>query len=184
MKKLYIFDCYGVVINEIGNIWAKNHNISGEKYKKWRKIADKGDLGKIDEIDVNKLASEISKQNNEELSKEWMEIAGVNLDVIETIRKLHCQGAGVVMLSNTDKRIHAFLDKLGVSDIFDEKFLSYELGMKKPELEVFQYVLDKMNAKTKDTCFIDDNEINLRAAEKLGIKSVLYPSKEFSEIIK
>lgn len=183
MKKLYIFDCFGVVLNEVGNVWASNHNIKGSKYNKWRKIATLGDLGKIDKNDVYKLSGQLAGQSGKEFEKEWTEIVTVNSDVVQTIHKLRPLGIKVVLLSNASNFIDDLLRKSGVDDIWDEKFLSYKLGIKKPDPEIFLYVLEKMNTKPEDACFIDDNEINVVAAKKIGIEGVLYPSEEFSKII-
>ena len=185
MKKLYIFDCYGVVVNEVGNDWAARHGIKNdsEKYTKWRKIADQSDLGEISKDEVYQKTSKLANQTPQEFEREWTDSVKVNKDVIETIKKLRKADIKVVMLSNTSSFIQDFLEKVGADGIWDKKFLSYELGIKKPDPKIFQYVLDEMNIRAEDVCFIDDNEINLRSAETLGIQTVLYPSEEFSKII-
>jgi len=183
MKKLYIFDCYGVVINEVGDDWLDRHHVSNDIYKKWRKIADEGDVGNIDENELSIKSGELINQKPEDFKNEWHKSVKKNLDVVQTIKGLRKSGAKVVMLSNTSSFVNDFLKKVDVDNIWDEKFFSYEIGIKKPDPRIFLYVLNKMKVEAKNACFIDDNEVNTKAAENLGIDSIIYPSKKFSEIL-
>lgn len=185
MKKLYIFDCFGVVVSEAPDIWAENHGIiEGEEiYEKWREIAAKDDLGEINVEELYQQNGELSGQKPEEVEREWMDNIIVNPDVVEVIKKLRKTGAKVVMLSNTGANIYDYLQKVGAEDIWDELFLSYQMKIKKPDPKAFLHVLEKMKVNPGDACFIDDREVNVRAAEKLGIEGVLYPSKKFEELV-
>lgn len=58
---------------------------------------------------------------------------------------------------------HAFTHK------FDRLFLSYQMGMRKPNANYFEHVLEKMEAVPEEVLFIDDTPANLVAAEALGI---------------
>lgn len=178
-----MFDCFGVVLSDVSEIWAKNHGIVGEEYKNWRKVADQNDLGEIGKKELYQQLGNFSGQTSYESEDEWRRILKVNVDVVRVARELRSCGAKVVMLSNTGDFIEGYLEKFGVNDIWDEKFLSYELGMKKPDPEIFQYALDKMGFEPQDAYFIDDREENVEAAKRLGIKGILYPSAEFDELI-
>ncbi|MHA1689699.1 MAG: HAD-IA family hydrolase [Promethearchaeota archaeon] len=66
--------------------------------------------------------------------------------------------------------MHAKSNELkGFFELFDHVFLSYELSMRKPEIEKYKYVLKKLNAKPEECIFIDDKLVNLVPARKLGI---------------
>ncbi len=81
-----------------------------------------------------------------------------------------------ILLSNTNemhidhvKETVPFYDDF--KDQFDRFYLSHKMGMRKPELEIYQWVLnqDKINA---DEClFIDDTLENIQAARELGINT-------------
>jgi putative hydrolase of the HAD superfamily len=52
---------------------------------------------------------------------------------------------------------------------FDVFYLSHEINLRKPNADIYQFVLSENNL-TPDTClFIDDTEENTKAASKLGI---------------
>jgi putative hydrolase of the HAD superfamily len=53
--------------------------------------------------------------------------------------------------------------------MFDQSYLSYEFGYRKPDKEAFRYVLDNAGLNPSETVFIDDLSTNVEAASKLGI---------------
>jgi HAD superfamily hydrolase (TIGR01509 family) len=57
---------------------------------------------------------------------------------------------------------------------FDQKFLSYKLGMQKPSKAIFNYTLKKLKVKPGEALFIDDKEANLRVARELGINCIQF----------
>jgi HAD superfamily hydrolase (TIGR01509 family) len=62
---------------------------------------------------------------------------------------------------------------------FDSIFRSYEQGFRKPNRESYDNLLTKINAVTNPSSvvFIDDAEMNVSAAQQLGINGVLYQFK-------
>ncbi|MDI3527421.1 MAG: glucose-phosphatase [Tenuifilum sp.] len=59
-----------------------------------------------------------------------------------------------------------------LKDYFDKLYLSFELGMRKPQPEIFQRVLDENRIDPKETLFIDDTLEHIAAAKKLGINAI------------
>jgi len=51
-------------------------------------------------------------------------------------------------------------------------FLSYKIGMRKPNYDIFLYALDRINIKPENALFIDDAYQNIIAARSLGIQTV------------
>lgn len=58
-----------------------------------------------------------------------------------------------------------------VENFFERTYLSYEMGMAKPDPAIFKQVLADANIEAKETFFIDDLEENCKAAQELGIKT-------------
>lgn len=62
---------------------------------------------------------------------------------------------------------------------FESFCLSHELKMRKPEPQIFQYMLEHFNLQPSETFFVDDNLENTQAAARLGIRVWhLIPEKE------
>jgi len=81
------------------------------------------------------------------------------------------------LLTNTDCiHISHFEEQVGVSfysdfyQCFEQVFYSYEMGMRKPDPNIFTSILNKHNLSPKTTLFIDDKKQNTDAAAQLGIK--------------
>lgn len=56
-----------------------------------------------------------------------------------------------------------------VEDYFEKTYLSYEMHMIKPEPDIFKAVLEDAGIEPQETLFIDDADINCKAAQELGI---------------
>lgn len=54
---------------------------------------------------------------------------------------------------------------------FEQFYLSHEIQLRKPDLEIFQFVLEQNKLTPQETLFIDDTSENTGAAKKLGIKT-------------
>ncbi|MEU3910330.1 HAD-IA family hydrolase [Streptomyces sp. NPDC029721] len=56
---------------------------------------------------------------------------------------------------------------------FDAVVLSADVGVRKPDPAIFQIVLDRLGASADECLFIDDSEMNLEAAARLGFTPLL-----------
>jgi len=60
-----------------------------------------------------------------------------------------------------------------LSDLFEKAYYSHRIGLRKPDKEIYNLVLNQNNLKPKETLFIDDSEPNIKSAKTLGINSIL-----------
>lgn len=114
---------------------------------------------------------------------------GLLLDIdparIELIKQLSTQYR-LFVLSNTSSIHVVQVEKIlqrcsGVShftDIFEKVFLSYEMGKVKPNVDIYEQVLQEANLVAQETLFLDDMLANLEGAQILGIqtKQIIPPS--------
>ncbi len=62
---------------------------------------------------------------------------------------------------------------------FEQFYLSHEVGMRKPNKEIFEFVLDNNELVAEETLFIDDTKENIDAANALNINTWhLIPGKD------
>jgi HAD superfamily hydrolase (TIGR01509 family) len=52
---------------------------------------------------------------------------------------------------------------------FDAFYLSHEINLRKPNRNIFDYVLNENNINANECLFIDDNKANCETASLLGI---------------
>jgi len=54
---------------------------------------------------------------------------------------------------------------------FEKFYLSFEMNLRKPEADIFQYVLDQNQLVANETLFIDDTQEHVVSAKSLGIET-------------
>jgi 2-haloacid dehalogenase len=59
---------------------------------------------------------------------------------------------------------------------FDGRVVSGEEKMRKPFPEFYQLLLDRFGLNVEETLFIDDNTRNAKAAEAMGLKTIIFKS--------
>jgi epoxide hydrolase-like predicted phosphatase len=104
-----------------------------------------------------------------------------NNNVLDFIKKMrNSKKYKIYALSNTNA-IHIrylFLNKIDLTEYFDDTFYSYDLGLAKPDLKVYRLVLEIIKSKPEECLFIDDNTINVKAAEKVGMKGLIFKNEK------
>lgn len=90
----------------------------------------------------------------------------------------------LILLSNTNE-IHIdwiiknvpFFENF--KNCFDAFYLSHEINLRKPDANIYEFVLEKHNLSPETCLFIDDTKENTEAASAMGIQTWnLNPSKE------
>jgi HAD superfamily hydrolase (TIGR01509 family) len=59
-----------------------------------------------------------------------------------------------------------------MQQMFEKEYYSCKMGMRKPDAEIFQYVIDENKLDTSSTLFIDDIGHNIKGAESIGIQTL------------
>lgn len=55
---------------------------------------------------------------------------------------------------------------------FSKAYYSHEMGMRKPDADGFEYILQQNNLKPEETLFIDDTVANINTAKALGFQTI------------
>ena len=59
---------------------------------------------------------------------------------------------------------------------FDGVYFSHLIRLRKPERDIYEYVLADAEIRAEESVFFDDLEINIDAARKTGIQAFLHPA--------
>ena len=142
---------------------------------------------KLDEdaITDDEFKTEICSFLPERLQSKAIEIYDnwyFNLPLIEgmyeVLSNLKKEGKNLYLLSNISRlfanNYHKNPDVLRILDLFDGYVFSGEIGLVKPNAEIYDYITQKYNLSKNETLFIDDNELNIKGAENFGIKGYLF----------
>ena len=82
----------------------------------------------------------------------------------------------LLLLSNTNEIHYACFGKEceELFGLFNKLYLSFQIGLRKPKTNIFKHVLNDSALNPNECLFIDDSEINIIGAEKVGISAVLF----------
>lgn len=95
------------------------------------------------------------------------------------IRSLKQNGYRVYILSNY--AAHTYRETIAELDFLndaDGAVFSYQVHSIKPEPEIYQALLEKYDLLAEECIFVDDRPDNIEAAEKQGIKGIVFQSCE------
>jgi len=104
-------------------------------------------------------------------SRSWSHPAPV---MPEWARDLRAAGLRTALLSNMPGPVRDYV--LGCSWLpdFDARVFSCDVGVCKPEVEMYRQCLETLGAEPAHVLFFDDREPNVRAAQALGLHAVLF----------
>jgi glucose-1-phosphatase len=88
-----------------------------------------------------------------------------NLFVLSNTNKTH-----IDWVHNDLKNNHNIVDY--ETNFFKKVYYSHEINLRKPNVEIYEYVLRDANLVAEETLFIDDNFDNIEAAKTLNIQTI------------
>ena len=131
-------------------------------------------------ISSNQFLKALQKETNNaniiQVEQAWnamlLDLPEERLQLIKKLKDNH----NIYLLSNTNAiHINAFKEQLGdkkwlaFCELFDKMYLSHELGLRKPDVKIFEYILKEQKLKAEEVFFIDDSPQHIAGAKKLGI---------------
>lgn len=96
-------------------------------------------------------------------------------DMNGLVHRARKKGIKTALLSNSWGNTYP---RHGWDDMFDEVVISGEVGMRKPDAEIYHHTLDLLKVKPEESVFVDDLAHNIKAAADLGIIGVLHVDYE------
>jgi putative hydrolase of the HAD superfamily len=152
-------------------LWEKNRgafdrgDVTAEAY--WTALAEDAGRG----IDAGRLA---------QVCKWDVEMWGnANVRMVKWLGQLRHAGIKTALLSNIHPAMISYLrENFDWLELFDFQTLSAEVRLIKPDPAIYEYTLRGLGVRAEETLFVDDREINVEAARKLGIHALRFRSVE------
>jgi HAD superfamily hydrolase (TIGR01509 family) len=95
--------------------------------------------------------------------------------LIEFLNSVRARGMQLWCLSNDVSEWSSKLRKrFGLDQFFQGFVISGNVGVHKPDPAIYQCLLDKAGIKSSEAVFVDDRLRNVRAADAMGISSILF----------
>jgi len=182
MIKAVIFDWGGVIAPNSNGGWlgvlAHMLDTTIEDLLPHWHAAGYGDLsrGTIDEAEFFHLFEvSLGRALPDDVSQIWIDGSAFTPwpEMIAFIQKLKDEHFKVGLLSNTVRPMSIAAIQKGLYKGFEPLILSDVVGSVKPELPIYQQVLNKLQLSANECVYIDDLPKNLEPAKELGMVTVL-----------
>ncbi|MBC2856710.1 MAG: HAD family phosphatase [Cetobacterium sp.] len=188
MIKNIVFDIGNVLLNfkprkhleDLGFSEEVGERIYSEIFEsdEWIEL-DKGTITEREATEIYCKKSLDIKDEIELTMANWQDILTPIEESVEILKNLKKSGYNIYFLSNFHRESYKTVyEKYDFLKLGEGKIISYEVGIVKPEKEIYEILLNKYELQSEETIFIDDSLANVEAAEKLGIKGIWYLDSE------
>lgn len=201
MVKQIIFDLGGVLINldfkatsdAFKRLGAGNFDAAYTQLKQ-SDVFDRLDRGEISDEDFRNYLREFIPQpvSDAALDAAWnamiLDFPSERLQWLQELK----QRMPIYLLSNTNhihvRHFSAYLKEAhGVNDLktyFNRAYYSCEIGLRKPDVAAFEFVLRENNLVPHETLFIDDTHHHIAGALQAGLQATLLEkSRRVEEVV-
>ena len=182
-----IFDLGGVVLESpfvAIERFAKEEGLSRQELKNvldyvshdgaWAKL-ERGEITRAafaEEIEADAMRAGLTLSGGRLLGA-FDRFIKVRPRVVEEIRAYRAKGLQVAALTNNWPSEVQLASAFGsLPDEFDVFVESWRSGTRKPEMEIYQKVLDALNVQAERCVFLDDLGRNLKPARTLGMHTI------------
>ena len=195
-----IFDLGGVILNLDYHLTIRAFEKLGMKDSS-ELFSQKAQSGFFDDFETGKIGAQAfrkevrkvlhSSVTDSEIDKAWnamlLDFPQSRFEFLKSISSKKRS----FLLSNTNETHMAWFKKyvnelFGENvffNLFEEAYLSNEMGMRKPNVEIFEHVISQNQLDPKTTLFIDDSEQHLRGAKLAGLQTHwLQPNEEITKL--
>jgi putative hydrolase of the HAD superfamily len=164
-----LIQCFGTSQEEFQQVYWRNR--------------DGIDRGTLDIITYWKKAGEdcgrqISEAEALELiehdNRQW---TNVSPEMLALARDLRAAGYQTAILSNMERRMLGVMrEKLDWLGEFDVQMYSCEIGMVKPDAEIYLECCRRLGCRPEEVLFLDDKKVNTEGAKSIGMQSYVFAS--------
>ena len=164
MIKVIAFDLVGVLVNERDIVLSDEEeklerlfgpNLSDDDYLKKAKeiVCNEKNIVNITKTLINKLYRVKEK------------------DIFKKIKKINSK-VKVVIATNHVSFVKEFINSHFDINYLDDLIISAEINRIKPNLDFYEFILNKYKINENELLFLDDNIENVNGANVLGIKTI------------
>jgi len=169
---LIVWDYFGVVAgnpywDEVDE-WAERNKV----YDQLRQVQLLSDEGKLSWDEYCQQVSKMTGRDIDTVQDRYAEHR-VNKATIAIVRSLTSHRH--VLLSNASHQyLLPIMSELGLDTLFEQCFVSSELGIAKPDPAAYRYVLNQMGSRPEESIAIDDGAPNIEGAKSIGMSGIVF----------
>ena len=180
MIKTLLFDYAGVITPTRNNYvfvekYHKKYKLKPRElmkitYENWEQTAD----GKLEsKLFWNNIAHKL-QTTPPTIRRQILSTYPIDKRLIQLLTKLKEKYTLVLVSNQIRDWLEEVIEQNNLREIFDYTVNSYQVGFRKPNSKIFKHALSITGSKPEEAIFIDDAQINITAANKLGINTILF----------
>lgn len=185
MIKAILFDLHGVLFTNSTKTFIEKLTLrTGLPKAKIISIFDDG-IGvdyREGRASRDEFWSHVSKglklENVDELEKEWMNEYRLIEGTRDIIFKLMKKYRIFYLSDNFQAKIDWLHSHHQFLDWFEGGLSSHEVGVRKPDPKMYEKAIEQIALLPEEILFVDDKDINLPPAQKLGMQTILFTTPE------
>jgi len=158
-------------------------------HKVQNELFDKLDMGEISPSEFCEGVRVISGKRelqNEEIIKAWNALlVGIPEGNHDVLLEMKSKYRTFLLSNNNEIHYNYIMDYLkrdfdldDNSGFFEKDYYSHLMGMRKPNADIFEFVINEHQLVPENTLFIDDSPQHLVTASKLGLQTALATQPE------
>jgi putative hydrolase of the HAD superfamily len=93
----------------------------------------------------------------------------------------HARGLTAFLSNNNPPMMARLRAERRLADLFDVVIASCEIGLCKPDPEIFRRCIEALGVQPESALFIDDQPANIAAAKRLGLQTFLFEGPDAAE---
>lgn len=171
-----IFDCFGVLYH--GSLGYLNTLVAPQRSQELIDLSHSYDAGFITQAEYFEGVGQLIGKTADEVDVICQKQHFRNESMIDLVRRLRPHYK-VALLSNVGR---GFIEELFTTDdlaeLFDVEILSNEVGMVKPNKEIYTLAASKLGIAAGDCVMIDDIPANIFGAEEAGMGGIVCKSTQ------
>lgn len=187
MIKVILFDLGGVLFTHgttmLSEYIAKKHGKNPKDVYQLLNYSDIGNdyrEGKITRDEFwNSFKHDLDiEDDTDDLEQKWFDVYTLIEPVKLIVNELRSKYRVYFLSDQARERAIAAEKKYNFINLFDGGIFSYEVGVRKPNIKIYEIAVEKIGVKSEEILFIDDKQINLPPAEQIGMQTLLCISTE------
>jgi len=158
-------------------------------HKKQHNLFDELDMGKISAAEFYEGIRKVSGRNelsDDQIRDAWNALLiGVPKENHDILLEMKSKYRTFLLSNNNEIHYHFLMNYLkenfGLADnsgFFEKDYYSHLMGMRKPNRDIFEFVINEHKLVPEETLFIDDSPQHLLTAKELGIQTALLTSPD------
>lgn len=174
--KAIIFDCFGVLITSGHALLYRDYPRLMEEIKN---LQYQTDSGKITRPQFDNMITRLTGLSSQEVEERYWMVNKFNQPVMDLVRELKSLGRYKIgMLSNISRDwMDSSLPVFEKENLFDTIILSGDVGMTKPDPEIFKLMAERLGVLSNECIMIDDLPVNINGAKQAGMHGIVYVSE-------